>query len=144
MGDPATVRNNRKDILRILHHPRIGVWSSEMKNKMNKDWENLKPKKNNELLTDIEKKLGTEYEYPYEYEGMPGSPPTVYKNTHRIKLIKDHLGMKAGGRTIKKRKTRRTKKKRKTRKTRKTRKAKHRRKKKTRRRKRGGHASILH
>jgi hypothetical protein len=136
MANPAIVKNNRMDIIRILRHPRINNWSSEMKNKMNEGWKDLKPKNNNELLTDIEKKLGTEYEYPYEYEGMPGSPPTVYKNTHRIKLIKDHLGMK-GGRKLKKRKTRRKKKKRKTRK------AKHRRKKKTRRRKRGGHDSLL-
>lgn len=145
MANPAIVKNNRMDIIRILRHPRINNWSSEMKNKMNEGWKDLKPKNNNELLTDIEKKLGTEYEYPYEYEGMPGSPPTVYKNTHRIKLIKDHLAKlertaaaKTGGRKLKKRKTRRKKKKRKTRK------AKHRRKKKTRRRKRGGHDSLLH
>ncbi len=134
MGDPVTVRNNRMDIIRILRHPQMGVWSPEMKNKMNEEWKNLKPHKNNKLLANIEEKLGMEY----VDESMPGSPPfTVDENTHRIKLIKDHLGMK-GGRKLKKRKTRRKKKKRKTRK------AKHRRKKKTRRRKRGGHASILH
>ena len=135
MGDPVTVRNNRMDIIRILRHPQMGVWSPEMKNKMNEEWKNLKPHKNNKLLANIEEKLGMEY----VDESMPGSPPfTVDENTRRIKLIEDHLGMKAGGRKIKKRKTRRKKKKRKTRK------AKHRRKKKTRRRKRGGHASILH
>jgi len=142
MGDPVTVRNNRMDIIRILRHPQMGVWSPEMKNKMNEEWKNLKPHKNNKLLANIEEKLGMEY----VDESMPGSPPfTVDENTHRIKLIKDHLAKlertaaaKTGGRKLKKRKTRRKKKKRKTRK------AKHRRKKKTRRRKRGGHASILH
>ncbi len=138
MANLATVRNNRRDIIHILRHPRIGVWSQEMKTGMNKGWKDLKPNQNNKLLANIEEKLGMEY----VDESMPGSPPfTVDENTRRIKLIKDHLGMKAGGRKIKKRKTRRKKKKRKTRKTRK---AKHRRKKKTRRRKRGGHASILH
>ena len=138
MANLATVKNNRKGIISILRHPRIGVWSREMKTGMNKKWENLKPYQNNKLLANIEEKLDMEY----VDESMPGSPPfTVDENTRRIKLIKDHLGMKAGGRKIKKRKTRRKKKKRKTRKTRK---AKHRRKKKTRRRKRGGHASILH